>query len=414
MSARIWRAALPLVAAACGIGSPLVDDESSLDGVGAIHCNYPPACGPLSWPTPGLPAAQPLELESCADEARCAPAAASSDEQSSSPGVSCGDELLQALPLVATCSRATVRVPAGVSELDYDGSSWSRLVLRVEAEAPLQITLRHPELRAVDLQLKGPVHLQLEDAQLEDVRIAGESAARGGPQLTFVRLAAQQLRIGAAERSFDGALSMRGCELSELALYVREITTESVKLGVGIVHAQSLSASDTSFANIDVQAEHSLLTAFETERCQLRLCNYASLISGRLNASHITGCEGSVVRMYSSIVTSGALDGEFESDDSDFENSILGATASTQIQAFQSRFSSDALCDSLGLLALDPASSIKCSGCDPGFEHGTAACELPAPPDAASPVHANYCASLRLREHLPHCDPDLPLRMRKR
>lgn len=414
MSSRTWLAVLPLMAAACAIGSPLVDDETSGNGLGTLECNHPPACAPLTWPALSLPAAKPLELESCADEAQCTPSAASSDEPSSSSSMSCGGELLQALPLVATCSRASLRAPAGVSELDYDGSSWSRLELSVEAEAPLQITLRHPELRSVDLRLVGPVRLQLEDAKLEDVRIAGAASAQGTPQLTFVRVEAHELRIGQAEREFDGAVSMRGCDLSPVELYTRELTTESVKLRLGGLRAGSLSAADTSFTDLDVQADRSVLSAFETEHCQLRLCNYASLISGKLNSSHVTSCDGTTVRLYSTIVTSGALDGAFETDDSDFENSILGAVESTQIQAFQSRFVSDALCDSLGLLALDPASLIRCSGCDPGFEHGSAACELPAPPDAPSPVHGNYCASLRLREHLPQCDADLPLRMRKR
>ena len=412
----IRRSWLPtsLLCAACAVGSPLVDDSLLIDGVGGLQCNAPPACEPLRWTAASLAEAQPLELESCADDARCTPEGASSDDPATESAAACRSELVRSLPLVAMCSRATLHAPADLESLDYEGASWSRFELSVEAQAPLTIGLRRPELRAVRVRLKGPVTLQLEDARMEDVRIDAERSAHGAPQLALVRSDAQQLRLGQPQQPFDGSVTMRGCTLEQLELYVSELTAESVHFDRGVLQADSLRASDAGFVELDVSSQRSVLAAFETEHCRFRLCNYASLIDGMLNRSNLVSCDGTSVRLYGSIITSGALDGTFETDDSDFENTILGAGARTQILAFQSRFSSDALCDGLELLALDATSTVKCSGCQSSFQDGGRSCELPgAGPDAASPVAANYCPALVAKRHLPQCDPDLPPRMRK-
>ena len=405
--------ALTLLCAACTVGSPLVDEQDLNGGLAALECNLPPRCQPRPWEAPSVRASDPLDLQGCASEARCAPLAASSDEPTLG-GAQCGSETVESLPLVAACSRERLRAPVGVSELSYQQSSWSRFDLAIETHTPLQITLRAPELRAVAIRLQGPVTLELEDAHVEDVRISGAANAAGEPRVSIVRMEARVFRVGDLEHSFAGAIVLRASKLREVELYARELHTESTRLEQGSVRVASLSAADTTLLQLDVQSEHTQLAEFDTQDTRLQLCEHATIIGGRIDRSIISACEGSTVRVYATIVGSSALDGAYEADDSNFENSIFGASFSTRVQSFQSRFSSDALCDGLQLLALDAASNIKCSDCDKAFETGDRACFIPPLAMPPGPVRANYCAILPEKGLLPLCDPQLPARMRQR
>jgi hypothetical protein len=413
MIRRPWLPSTLLLWTACAVASPLVDDQRIPTGVGAVDCNVPPACQPMAWESHRLPAPEPLDLERCADEAQCAPSGTSTGSGAQA-ATACGGDHAQGLPQVASCSRELLAVSPEASELAYDHASWSRFEVVIEAHAPVTITLRSPELRAVSIALEGPVTLRLEDARAEDLRVQGAANARGAPELVVSGLEGKLVRFGDEDLTFDGAVQMRAAELEQLELYVHELTAESIRLKHGVVQAGTFYATDATFDEIELGSEHAVLAEFETHHCRLQLCTYATLIAGKLDRSIISACSGSVPRLYSSSITSGELEGQYESDDSDFENTLMGVTEDSEVLSFQSRFSSDALCSGLRLLALDAASLIKCSECDPSFARGERACELPSPPDVPSPVQANYCSVLPARRHLVRCDPDLPERSRKR
>ena len=409
-----WLLCLPLWAA-CVVGAPIVDDDQAGFGADTLECNPPPSCEPRRLPRLELPPQTPLDLQRCAGQALCAPARASSDDAAPvDSATQCAGEPVDALPLAAECARQVLRAPQGVSELSYEGLRWTNVDLTVEATAPLRISLKGPELRAVAMHLRGPVELHVQDAQVTDLRVFGARSAAGEPSVSLVSVEASQVRVGDLERPFQGTLQVRASKLHVIELHVNELDLESSRLDVGIVDARGLSAADVALVQLEVRTEHGVFTEFETRETRLQLCEYASLIGGRLDTSVLEACPGTLVRVYASSVASSTLDGAFLADDSNFENDLFGATQSSRLISYQSRVTSTSLCGQLDLLALDGSSKVKCTGCDRSFEASPRACEWPRAPNTDSPLQANFCAALSRGRSLPMCSPEVPARTRQR
>lgn len=405
---------LPLWAA-CAIGSPLVDDQSDGFGIGSLECRMPPRCEPRKFDDPKLPPSDPLDLERCAGQALCSPVRVSSDDPAPSDrDSSCASQPVDSLPLVATCTRQVLRVPQGVSELRYDNAHWSNFKLTIESTAPVRVALGAPELQAVDVHLKGPVTFHVERAKPMDLRVHGESSADGEPHVSLLDVEGKQLRVGDLSHMFQGLVTMRECELTEVELQATEIDLKSSRLSQGLIHSRAVSGADMTLKSLDLQSDHTLLSDFETQTCRFQLCEYATLIGGHVDNTLIDVCDDTALHLYGSIVTSSALDGLILSDDSNLENTALGVSHGSQFISYQSRITSTALCGSLQRLTLDATSQIKCSSCEPSFDAQTQACQFPVPANAPSPVLANFCMELKKGRALPECGSETPPRTRMR
>jgi hypothetical protein len=399
--------ALLLCCACREIGAPLVDIKPERARVGGLICGRPPKCDRVlrELEVPSR-AALPNQLSECGISPACQVPGQASDSAAMQQAEICLATRATRLPLSAHCTTLELQPGEEIVEITVQEAAWSELNLSVTSASALRISLPGAHLQTVFVNLNGPVTLRVSDAQsLDDLRVTASATSSGSPRLELENVQGEIATFGDADHPFEGAIAIRDTALMDVVLDAEQVSLESVVLENALVHAGVLTVTDVDMTDFELQATVALMSAFSAHHSRMHFCGQASLIDGKVLESEITTCPDTSVRLYNTLVASGAVDGSFDSDAAVFENVRMGASAPTRVLGFASSFSSVMFCGQFELLALTPNAIVKCSGCDEMFGSAERVCAMSEQPRSKE---ENFCPELQPDRVLPSCGEDVP------
>jgi hypothetical protein len=399
MSVHIRCALSALVLTACNVGSPIVDKFGSGDFM--ISCNVPPPCEPLAPIVVPRHQAVPFDMDAC--QARCG-----ADEEQNP----CGPASTDSLPLSAACQRiappALLSDEDDTSELTLSEVEWRDLNIVLKADKPVAVTVSGGALQRVSFTLTGPIALRIEHASsVQELRIAGTGSEQGAPSFELVAGSCETLSVGTALKAFPGEVILRGLNLQDVDVRADAVTLESSLLSNAVVRAGSFTLNDASINHTRVEADRSVISAFDAGDSELSFCGDARMFEGTAVRSAITVCEGTTLRMYGSNLFSGSLDGPTELVAAALENTRVAVSQATSIISYESRISAANMCSNTELIALGRRSGIRCSACSDELLERDSVCALDESKDM---LMQNYCRPWNDADPLPECGEDLPRR----
>jgi hypothetical protein len=433
-AARTFAALALLIAAnACDqVGAPLVDEHGGKVRIPISSCSPPPECMPpedMDQPVErvepiGLAYCGNLEPFDCADEpsepSPLGPSASADfdggvpDDVGTQGDVTsvptappaCGGDVRE-LPRQLNCQHATSRNASARDDERIEEPSWVDFNLVLQSDVPRKIVLHHPELKNAFIELQGPVTLRIEDSdQVSSLRIAGSATAAGAPRIELAGVWGSEIAIGDDRARFGGAIDVRNSRLSGVQLYAEQLAAESGLLEDGRLDAPFLLANDLELTELVIAVERGVFSTVRLDRVQILRCDELTFVTAHVFATDIPECTGSPVRLFSTSVTEGALDGIFEGDEAHLDGVRVGTRTPSELRLWSSSVASTALCSQLQRLTLASRSSVECTYCESRTFARDAACELPK---AKPNFKLNLCEGFEKDAELDLCEDPQPV-----
>lgn len=276
--------------------------------------------------------------------------------------------------------------------------------LSYAAETSTELTLSRVSLRDVTLELSGPVTLRVVGGSfLSNVFVNLSSApGQGAPRLFVEESNVQKLTVRGAS---EGALAGR-VDLVRDMVNALDVSSESTSIHSSVVLGARLESAQLEL--VDVTLATSLLSFDEGFLASVKASNLRTVRCGRLataltsiggEASEVGPCAS--LRLQSSSMTLGMLDGDVHLEDSDFLTVFVGKRAKTTLDSWNGSLERVRFCAQTGLLRLHQSTIMLCSSCE-GAE-ALSACTMEGTPD----VLRNPCEVLK--QELPVCAEPWPL-----
>lgn len=426
--------ALPIaLACACDqVGAPLVDMRPGLGQIPISTCNPPPDCMPPMDMDQPVQRVEPRDLGYCGnvEPALCTdapsepPPATDGDLPDSDGGVPddlqprgdvasvptsarpCAGDVRE-LPRQLSCQHATSRNASARDDELLADASWADFDLTLQSDVPRKVVLRHPELKNAFIELQGPVTLRIEDSdQVSSLRIAGSATAAGAPRIELAGVWGSVIAIGDDRARFAGAIDIHDSRLSGVQLYAEQLATESGLLEDGRVDSPLLLATDMELTELVVGVDRGVLSSVRLDRVQFIRCDDLTFVMAHVFASDIPACSGAPVRLFTTTVSEGALDGTFEGDDAHLDGVRVGTRTASELQLWRSSLASTSLCPRLQRLTLGGHSSVECTYCDSPTFAQDSACELPK---GQLSFRLNLCEGFEKGAELELCEDPQPV-----
>ncbi len=344
--------ALPTLACD-GLGRPLVDRTAVPEGVASDMCLEVAGCAPPERLASPLLEISPVAL------AECARPTTSSEEPS---------------PFFCAELHSSDSEPG--SELFAPDIQITRSNWLIEASTPLEVNLSHAVLRDVWIALRGPVTLRVSDhSDLTDVRISMVED-EGEPRMVLEDSDALRLLVGSRDEAQVGSVSFTRARLQYAQVAARDIAVESVVSEWAVLNANRLRTVDLSDTGGRLSFDDGLFAASNFLLTDFARCGTASHASSTIEECMFDPCSAAPLRLYGSHLLKSFVDGEVESDESDWMWVRFGARAPTELMAWASSFQNINLCEHSKTVRLGENGAILCSHCD-GRKKREIICQLP-------------------------------------
>lgn len=237
---------------------------------------------------------------------------------------------------------------------------------RIDVQTSLPRTLRwHAStLSIVELHLRGPVTLQLDEAsQLVGARVLGEANEQGSPTLRMQDATASGIWLEG-----DLNFEVERAEIVESNLAAQRIHTASSTLAHVIAVASSIELDDTTIYESQLRGS-GRLSAATMVSSSLADCETMLVAGTTIKASLLGPC--SLLRLYGTTIENSYIDGVVEMDESDLGLTLIGQRSATDLLTFRSSFNQSALCAFTNQLRLSGA-SFSCASCEGPISAGEA------------------------------------------
>jgi hypothetical protein len=219
-----------------------------------------------------------------------------------------------------------------------EAAAWDTGDVSIATRTPWVLELDGASLRRTLIELTGPVTLRLvRPVTLDDVRITGTASDAGAPQLELHEVDGATLAVGDAEQSFHGSVHMTRATLTKSQLVADDVVLESVTFQEVIVKAHALTARDANIAQVTLAFDDALFSASTLFDVAVTECGSLKLLEASVQNTRIPACRNPPMRVYYSDLLRVVVDGEIESDRSEWTRCIFGLHEPTDIVAWGAR-----------------------------------------------------------------------------
>lgn len=293
--------------------------------------------------------------------------------------------------------------------------AWDTGDVSIATRTPWVLELDGASLHSTLIELAGPVTLRLvRPVKLDDVRITGIDSEAGAPQLELHEVDGTTLTVG-DEEPFHGTVDMTRVMLTKSQLVADTLVLESVTFKDAIVKAHELTARDANIAQVTLAFDDALFSASTLFNVLVTDCGSLKLLEGSVQNTRIAACRNPPMRVYYTDLVRAVVDGEIESDRSEWHRCIFGLHEPTDIVAWASPIAASEFCAHARALRGGDETVVNCSACEQRPDHVPNPCAIPAKGDNAPlSLASNFCPALRAvhdcADPLPvrtHPDPDM-------
>jgi hypothetical protein len=239
-----------------------------------------------------------------------------------------------------------------------------------------------------------------------NLEVHAEEQGKAAPSLRFEQVEARGLTIDGAAAT---RVSARASVFGSLRLNASVVSLESTALESSELAAGDLTLTDVRASSATIEADSGTLSATKLIESALRFCRDTTIVKSDLMHTKLTTCDQRRIRIYDTQVTETQLDGYLELDASSLTGVRFGASQSTDLVGFVTYIDASAMCDQTRRVALDPGSTIRCSGCP---DVSTDAPLLCSTAEAPPRLEVNKCTMFMKEPLPPLCEDPRPSRIR--
>jgi hypothetical protein len=305
-----------------------------------------------------------------------------------------------------SCGRARlVRTQTGAGAVvQIDGARWAQLDLTVETLDPMTLELSAASLTQLQLRVSGPVRLRVIDpAVVNDLSLATDSPAAS---LDLLNAEVRSIRLGDDQAEFAGTLSIARSKITDAHVVARDLVLESVELTRARVTAENLHWVDVTARQAQLSANTAVISASRLSTFEVVRCGLLSLHRTALASYAIPACSDGPTRLFGATLDRGNLDGTFDVDESNIDNSIFGVSEATELQLWDTSLSRVNFCAGTDHVVIAGTGTFECAACRELDGTG-----VPIEACRQRDGELLFLKSCHVLDVAPDCDPE-PIRMR--